>query len=364
MRKSAGPGSGESVRVLTVGTAHELNNILTGILGYSELLAAREPAASFAGTAGRGIERAALRASELVSRLAVVAAGGSEHREAVDLHALLRDVAGHVDRAFGPPLRVVAHLRAPRGTVTGETGRLVQLALALAVHARESMGGAGTLTITTRGARATLKGTDGRRRSGEVLVLSITGAGRKGAAPRARSADGAGLLLATVRDIAQRHGGDARLIKAGCEVRLPVVAAPAPRAVATTAPVRAGISAGVLLVDDEELVLTVTGASLRALGYRVETANGGAEAIKRYRARQKSIDLVILDLVMPDRDGLEVLAALRAINPKVRVIMSSAVRDQRADAPAMSSTHGYLRKPYRAAELATCVSKALRAAAR
>lgn len=92
----------------------------------------------------------------------------------------------------------------------------------------------------------------------------------------------------------------------------------------TPAPVeiRTGVET-VLLIDDEETIIRVTSEMLRLLGYRVYTAQSGKEALAIYREHSSRIGLVILDMIMPDMGGRETLELLKAVNPEVRVILSS-----------------------------------------
>jgi CheY-like chemotaxis protein len=110
------------------------------------------------------------------------------------------------------------------------------------------------------------------------------------------------------------------------------------------------------------MVLGVLADMLRPLGYAVITVTDGRSAVELYRARMSEIQLVILDVLMPDMDGVEVFRQLRAINPKVRALVSSGFSlDSHAQALVEAGAIGFLPKPFGLDTLANKVAKALQA---
>jgi CheY-like chemotaxis protein len=114
-----------------------------------------------------------------------------------------------------------------------------------------------------------------------------------------------------------------------------------------------------LIADDEELVRRAGERMLSKLGYAVLTADNGASAIETFRRHRAEIALVLLDLVMPDMDGLETLQRLREIDPEVRVVLCSgyAKEDASESQALIRSTAGFVRKPFSMAELSRVVSR-------
>jgi CheY-like chemotaxis protein len=108
----------------------------------------------------------------------------------------------------------------------------------------------------------------------------------------------------------------------------------------------------VLLVDDEQTILEACAAMLERMGYRVLVARGGNEAITIYREHQAEIDLVILDIIMPDMSGGEVFDHLLHIDPEVRVLLSSgySIEDQAAEIMGRGCD-GFIQKPYQVEQL-------------
>jgi CheY-like chemotaxis protein len=116
---------------------------------------------------------------------------------------------------------------------------------------------------------------------------------------------------------------------------------------------------GVLVVDDDIDVLDVTVDILQSEGYRVFTAPGGEQAIKAYNANRGEIDLVLLDIIMPDRDGREVFADLKKLDPGCRVLLYSgySLDGQAEELLNDPCIHGYLQKPFKMADLVANVRR-------
>ena len=118
--------------------------------------------------------------------------------------------------------------------------------------------------------------------------------------------------------------------------------------------------ARVLVVDDEEAIREVASEMLEELGCRAVAVSGGREAVERYGEDPDSIDLVLLDLVMPDLSGKETYAALREIDPGVRVVLSSGYAfGSESEALMQAGARGFLQKPYQIADLGAVVRAAL-----
>jgi CheY-like chemotaxis protein len=108
----------------------------------------------------------------------------------------------------------------------------------------------------------------------------------------------------------------------------------------------------ILIIDDEAMILKVATDMLRTLGYRILTAQNGPSAIELYRQKETSIDLVILDMVMPEMGGGEIFDALRKINPEVKVLLSSGYSlNGEAGAILDRGCHGFIQKPFSLADI-------------
>lgn len=116
----------------------------------------------------------------------------------------------------------------------------------------------------------------------------------------------------------------------------------------------------ILLVDDEDMVLFINGEFLESLGYNVLRAKSGEEAIRIYQEHCKTIDLVILDMVMPGKNGHETFCDLQAINPHVKAIIATGYTDESATrAVLQDGAAGFIRKPFNHTEFSRLIQQVL-----
>ena len=116
----------------------------------------------------------------------------------------------------------------------------------------------------------------------------------------------------------------------------------------------------ILLIDDEETVLDIGAKILKKIGYHVYTATGGQEAIQVYEKEKDKIDMVILDIIMPDMGGGVVYDRIKAINPKVKVLLSSGYsKDGQAREILNRGCNGFIQKPFTIKELSVKIDEIL-----
>ena len=116
----------------------------------------------------------------------------------------------------------------------------------------------------------------------------------------------------------------------------------------------------ILLVDDEEMIIDVSQQMLKMLGYRVYTARSGAEALTAYQQLHDCIDIVILDLMMPDMDGKDVYKRLQEMDPDVAVLFASGYDlDSESDEVASLNCEGFIQKPFNLKKLSFKIREAL-----
>ncbi len=113
----------------------------------------------------------------------------------------------------------------------------------------------------------------------------------------------------------------------------------------------------ILLVDDEEMVLDIGVQMLSRLGYSVIQAESGTEAIGIFQKDSETIDIVILDIVMPDLDGGETVAAIREINPDVKIVLSSGFGRDGKTNEILERCNGFIQKPFSMKELSETLSR-------
>ena len=116
----------------------------------------------------------------------------------------------------------------------------------------------------------------------------------------------------------------------------------------------------ILLVEDEEMIRNVASQMLERLGYSVESFANGKDAIAHYQEEWQNIDLVILDVIMPEMDGEETYVAMQKINPELKVLVSSGYSlDGKTQSIINKGAKGFIQKPYRKGELSDKVTEAL-----
>jgi PAS domain S-box-containing protein len=357
----------EAVGQLAGGIAHDFNNLLTGILGYATMLKSRAEPSSFFLRASTTIEEAAQRAVDLTEQLLGFARRGKHQIVPVDIHKTITDVVYLLERAIGKNIKLIVALDAKHACTSGDPGQLQQMLMNLAINARDAMPNGGGLTIRTES--MTLDEATGRvyadASPGEYIRIEVsdTGAGIP-AEIQSRIYEpffttkekekGTGMGLAMVYGIVKNHGGSIQVeseVDRGTSFTILLPRAVCedvsmPQAEPSGTPERG--SETLLLVDDEAVVLEAVSDMLRELGYGVISAMGGPEAIELYRRYREEIALVLLDLVMPDMSGRECFEELKAIDPEVKVVLSTGYSvDGQVQEIVDLGLAGYIQKPYR-----------------
>lgn len=368
-----------SLGQLAGGIAHNFNNQLAGILGCTELLLASE-LSDCQREYAKSIVASSRRAADLTAQLLAFARKGSTPSSPTDVHELIRETVRLLQQGVGPGMDVELHLDAGQPFVLGDPSQLQNMLLNLGINARDAMPKGGRLVITTCSedlseATAVSMGVV----PGPYLRISVADTG-EGMTPEIRKhlfepffttkpvGKGTGLGLASVHGTVGNHRGAISVESepnAGTTftIHLPLLATPPARAVARSGSkvrVAHGRRRRVLLVDDEEAILDVSAAMLRHLGYEVDAFQDGKVAIAHFREAWARIDLVILDLQMPQLGGREVFAALRAVDPRVRALVASgfSVEDEAREI-VNDGAKGFLQKPFTLAQLAKAVATVL-----
>ncbi len=365
----------ESVGQLAGGIAHDFNNILSGIMGYAELISQPDTPLVEARQHAHFILGASERARDMIKKLLAYSRRSPRQTLPVNLHQIIHEVAGLLEHTLDKRITLNLKLEARHPVVMGDPAQLQSALMNLAVNARDAMPQGGSLTLATVDknvqeefchAHAT------RIHPGPFVALTVhdPGIGMSQEVldrlfepyfTTKRVGAGTGLGLAAVRGTVDEHGGLVTVESVPDQgstfcIYLPQSEKSAAVASASALSLPRG-SGTVLLVDDEEIILQTTSRLLRDLGYQVVTARHGQEALALFQRDPQAIDLILLDVVMPGLDGVQTLTALRALRPDVKVILSSGyMRGHEDDATLAQGADDFLPKPYRKAELAECLS--------
>lgn len=369
----------EAIGQLAGGIAHDFNNILGGIMGYASVLKAESSPGDRTYEAAATIEMAAERAAGLTRQLLGFARKGKFRTVAVDLHTTISEVIEILLKTLDEGIRTELDLVADRSVVRGDPGQLHQVIMNLAVNARDAMSEGGLFTIRTRvdTLEDGYEGPDPSMKSGNYLVVSATDSGcgipleaqehifepfftTKG--PGA----GTGMGLATAYGIVKNHGGSILVDSEEGRGTTFMVFLPLAdnQATETDGPISEDPQPGsghILLVDDESLIRDVASAMLRRLGYQVTVVSNGQEALEHYRKNPRDVDLVLLDMTMPEMSGRDCFHRLREMDPSVRVVLSTGFGQAgMAQEIVDEGMMGFVQKPYDLAVLSRVIRRALR----
>ncbi|MCL6498496.1 MAG: PAS domain S-box protein, partial [Firmicutes bacterium] len=366
----------ESIGTLAGGIAHDFNNILGTIVGYLGLLKEELPSTPELQRYFDVLERSALRASELTRQLLGFARKGKFEVRPLDLARLCSEVTELFRSTLDPRIELRTRFPSDLPMVEGDASQLHQAVLNLCMNARDAMPEGGVLELVLQPVIAPdpTSGEPPVLRPYVCLTVRDTGVGMDEHV-KARMFEpffttkgpgkGTGLGLAMVYGIVRNHGGflevDSEVGK-GTAVRmyLPVASGAAEPEEAGEAEVDGGAGETILVVDDEEPLCNLLRDVLTRRGYRVLVATDGQEALRLYQEHAGRIDLVILDMTMPGLSGTQTFDALRALDPRVRILLTSGYTQERAARDAVArGAKGFLQKPFLISELAARVREAL-----
>lgn len=361
----------EAIGRLASGVAHDMNNILTAILGHASLVKVRAEAGHPLWMAGDVIEKAVRRGKELTSQLLGFARQGKHHHVAVDIHDVIQEVMGLLGRTINKTITFQADLSAMNPCVVGDPNQLYQILMNLAVNACDAMGESGELIVQTANECVTPEHASHvpGLHAGDYVLIRVTDTGA-GIPPEIQGqifepffttkeqGQGTGMGLAMVYGIVKNHRGYIGVtstLGGGTTMRvyLPSVPCVAPKAKSMLTNEPSHGTGHILVVDDEKDVAEAAQAILEYLGYHVIVVLNGKEAVNFCRDSKNSVDMVLLDMVMTDMSGTECFAQLRAIRPDAKVVLCTGYDRNHAVQDLLNQgVAGFIQKPYDLDELA------------
>ncbi|MCE5270992.1 PAS domain-containing protein [bacterium] len=371
----------DSVGRLAAGVAHDFNNMLSPILGYSEILLDSLADPSPEREDIRLIHEAAEKSSRLTQQL--LAFGRKQMLEVgpVDINLLIGNFEQLLRRMLREDIRIRLDLKADIGKVLADPGKIEQVLMNLAINARDAMPQGGQLTIETSLAR--LDEAYIRRKigvdAGEYVLLAVsdTGCGISREMQdrifepfftTKSEGKGTGLGLSVVYGIVRQHGGHLSVysepgLGTTMKVFLPRLSVKSPLPVAENPHQElktAFVGGTVLLVEDEEAVRELVRKVLEKYGYCVLTAGNVSEAVQLAREHPAAIDLLVTDVIMPEMNGKEVYHAVSAYKPGCRVLyMSGYTENIIADHGILREGINFISKPFSVRSLLEKVRKTL-----
>jgi two-component system, cell cycle sensor histidine kinase and response regulator CckA len=371
----------EAVGRLAGGVAHDFNNVLTAIFGYTELLTEGLPADSeMRGDLGE-IHKAAQRAAGLTRQLLAFSRQQVMQPVVLNVNDVVENLDKMLHRLVGEDIEVHAVLGGDIGNVRADPGQLEQVVMNLVVNARDAMPDGGKLTIETINAELSEQYAEMHQPvvPGHYVMLAVSDTGT-GMTPEVKTrlfepffttkeqGKGTGLGLATVYGIVKQSGGYIWAYSelghgATFKVYLPRVDAPVDTAV-PVAELSGGITGTetIMLAEDDELLRPLATSLLKKLGYTVLEAQDAPSALARAAAHDAPIHLLITDVVMPGVSGRELARKLAAVRPDALVLYISGYTDDAIVRHGMLEPGlNYLQKPFTPAALARKVREVLEA---
>lgn len=358
----------EAVGTLAGGIAHDFNNLLMGIQGNTSLMLIDMDPGHPHFERLKNIEQCVKSGAELTQQLLGFARGGKFQVKAIDLNEL-------IDRSiklFGrtkKEIKIHTKYAVDLWTVEVDQGQIEQTLLNICVNAWQAMPGGGDLYIQTENQRS-------EKEAAPFVKVTVTdtGVGMDRATQEqifepffsTNKEGGIGLGLSSAYGIVENHGGVIEVSSVEGEGTTFTILLPASeKKIEKKGSHRKTIIQGegtVLLVDDEAMVLSVGERMLKKLGYKVLVSDSGEEAMKVFTSNQDEVELVILDVVMPEMGGLKVFEQMKQVKPDVKILLSSGYNADRDAATLLErGCDGYLQKPFDLESLSRIVGEILNA---
>jgi PAS domain S-box-containing protein len=368
----------ESLGVLAGGIAHDFNNLLTAILGNLNLAQMKLAAGAPADTYLQNMESTILRAADLTRQMLAYSGKGRFVVKPLDLSRMVEEITHLLSVSISKKVTLRYELASGLPAVEADGAQIQQVIMNLVTNASEAIGDReGIITITTgtrdldqSGVERLFVGQTLQPGRFVTLQVSDTGCGMK---PEvlARIFDpffttktsGRGLGLSAMLGILRGHGGGIKIyseLGKGSVFQVYLRASEAPAQVLEVASSEQdqGFHGVVLLVDDEPDLRTSIAAMLAHLGFQVETAGDGQEALERFVPGRFA--LVLMDLTMPKLDGREAFRRMKELDPAVKVILSSGYNEQDAIQQLLGhDLAGFIQKPYQVKALIEVLRKTL-----
>ncbi len=370
----------ESLGILAGGVAHDFNNLLVAMLSQNSLALAKLSPGHAAYAHIEKAVKAAERAAELTRQLLAYSGRGQFALERLDLNTIIMENRHLLEVAVPPKVTLTLNLGKNLPLIDADPGQMQQVVMNLILNAAEAFEERpGTILVNTKPVTILAQNnpfwhlTNQEVVDGDYVLISVQD---DGVGMDAETLDrifdpfyttkftGRGLGLAAVLGIVRGHQGGLHVesqpnVGTTFEIVFPVsstqIAAPSEESVDYSA-----ASGVVLVIDDEAPVLEAVQDILELQGIETLTAANGRLGVQTYQAHQDRIDLVLLDWSMPEMNGAETLEALVAINPDVRVILTSGYSETEiADKSHFEQLAGYLQKPYSLATLTDEISRHL-----
>lgn len=366
----------EAIGTLAGGIAHDFNNLMMGMLGNISLILYDSGPDYPHYERLKTIEELIQSGSELTSQLLGYARKGKYVFGPVNLNKIIKESSVTFGRARK---EIVIHreLADDLFTVKADASQIEQALMNLFINAGDAMPGGGELFLQTANVSdKDMKGKPYTPKPGKYVMIKVKDSG-SGMDQKTitrifepffttkEMGRGSGLGLASAYGIIKGHDG---YINVESEkgrgsvfcIYLPASEVPIPKVPEVPEHIERG-NETILLVDDEEIIIDVGAQLLERLGYTVLEARGGEEAVRIYRENRDKIDMLILDMIMPDIGGGEVYDEIKKIDPDVKALLSSGYSiNGQATEILKKGCNGFIQKPFNMKNIAKKIREVLK----
>ncbi len=368
----------EAIGQLAGGVAHDFNNMLSGIMGFADILALELEDGELRDMA-ESIIKAARQSAQLTQQLLAYARKGQYRKIPIDIHQSISDAVSLLKHSLDRKIQVLQTLHASPSVIVGDPAQLQNALLNLAINARDAMPDGGHLTIET--SIREIDSDSNNVRTGELapgtfVCITVTDNGvgisrehqQKIFEPfftTKSKGEGTGMGLAAVYGIVRAHNGIITVeSEPGSGSTFHILLPVSTEAVEQTAVIddtddlKADNPLHILVIDDEEIARDTAVKMLERLGHTVASTESSHQGVSYFSEHAADVHVVILDMVMPEMGGRAVFQELRKIHPSVKVLLSSGYSiDGEAQEILDEGVSGFIQKPFVLRELRDKIRK-------
>jgi len=368
----------ESLGRLAGVIAHDFNNILTGILGYAQMLKSQySDISTLEGKAVDVIQTNAERASFLTRQILAFSRKKKDSILPLNVNNVIKKVLKVSGKIFEKQVRLHTHLDENISAIEGDENQLDQVFTNIIINARDAMPDGGEFVVKTVNMTVDDKYIEKYLKSkpGRYVMVSFTDTGM--GMPKEivdkifepfyttkKEDHGTGLGLSIAYRIVHNHNGHISVyskVNIGTTFNIFLPVSEKKIVIAKPEPAIFVGSGTILVVDDEKDVLSLIETMLEKVGYFVLTASNGQQAVDILKENKDEIDLILLDMIMPKRNGVRTFQDMKKIDPGVKVILTSGYNfDNRVQECLDNGVLAFIRKPFRLAELSRIIHSSIK----
>ncbi|MCK5056729.1 MAG: PAS domain S-box protein [Candidatus Aminicenantes bacterium] len=368
----------EAVGRLAGGIAHDFNNLLMAISGHTELILMKMEKDNPLRRRIEEIKKAGERAASLTRQLLAFSRKQMMKPKILDINKLVSGIENMLKRLIGEDIRFLSSFNHDLHRIKADAGQIDQIILNLVINARDAMPGGGELIIETENVMIDKHFCElvPDAQPGHFVCLSIADSGigmdqdlkRQIFDPFFTTKEsGTGLGLSVVYGIVKQHGGWIKVYSApgigsNFQIFFPVVYInPDTEIVEEISPEKLrGKGERILVVEDEDNVRQVTIEALIENGYEVTDVASGKEAMAVFKKNKRKFKLAFCDIVLPDQTGLQLVEKFLAINPKLKIVLTSGYPGQKSQwADINKKGYIFIQKPFTLTSMLLSVKEAL-----